>query len=79
MTTSTQTQRVLSTLQNGKSLTAAQARTRGINRLSARIFEIRSEGHNVLSVPYTNANGNTAVKYVLATKSAKRSNIALNS
>ena len=76
-TQKTQTQRVLETLQTGKTLTSAQARSRGIQRLSARIFELRQDNHNVLSVPYVNKQGMNAVKYALAPNVAKRSTRAV--
>ena len=77
MTTSTQEQRILATLSSGKTLTSAQARQRGIMRLSARIFSLRSEGHNIVSVPYTAKSGVQAVKYALApVKAARRSRAA---
>lgn len=77
MTTSTQTERVLATLRSGKTLTSAQARQRGIMRLSARVFELREAGVNVVSVPYTSKSGAQAVRYALApTKAARRSRAA---
>ena len=75
MTTQTQLQRVLSKLQSGKSLTSAQARSWGIQRLPARIHELREEaGLNIVSTPYTNREGFRSVKYTLAQKSQNTAN-----
>jgi hypothetical protein len=60
MGTTTQTQRVLQTLRSGKTLTTAQARTRGIGRLSARIFDLRSSGVNVNTTFVTRSGVRTA-------------------
>ena len=78
MTTSTktQTQRVLSKLVAGKTLTSAQARSWGIQRLSARVHELREEeGLNIVSTPYTTRNGARAVRYSLATKKASKKSV----
>lgn len=69
--TITQTQKVLKTLTAGKTLTAAQAKTHGIGRLSARVWELRNAGFEIDSIPYTNSKGQTVAKYVLATTVAK--------
>ena len=66
MTKQTQNIRILKTLRNGKTLTAAQAASRGIVRLRSRIHELRSAGVNIQSVPYTKTTGVKAVKYMLA-------------
>lgn len=62
--TTTQTQRILSTLQSGRTLTTAQARTRGIGRLSARIFDLRSSGVKVQTT-YVTRNGVRTARYSL--------------
>lgn len=67
MTTVTQSDKVLNYLEAGRTLTSKQARARfGIQKLSARISELRSEGYNIVSeaVTYrdTGANG---VRYYL--------------
>jgi hypothetical protein len=62
--TTTQTQRVLSTLRSGKTLTSAQARTRGILRLAARIHEIRESGVAVQTT-FVNRNGSRTARYSL--------------
>lgn len=63
----TQTERVLQQLkQPGRFMTSAQAKVYGIQRLAARIHELRESGVNILSTPFTNTNGNRAVKYTLA-------------
>jgi hypothetical protein len=72
-----QTDKVLAYLQTpGRTLTAKQARSRfGIQRLSARICELREEGFDIVSTPVvyreTKAQG---VKYSLAVKTAKTKN-----
>lgn len=68
MTTKTQVQRVLSLLKAGRTITSAQSRTYNISRLSARIYDLREEGFNIVSIPYKNKNGNSAVKYMLKNK-----------
>jgi Helix-turn-helix domain len=64
----TQTQRILKRLRAGKTLTSAMARTQGIQRLPARIFDLREEGVRVRSVPFVNKNGHYAVRYTLASR-----------
>lgn len=61
-----QNQRVREVLQSGKSLTQAQARTRGIMSLSSRVNELRQSGVAIDSVPYTNRDGRTVVRYQLS-------------
>ena len=65
MTTTTQTQRVLKQLRNGRTLTSAQARTQGISRLAARIFDLREAGVNVRSTFVTNRDGVRVARYSL--------------
>jgi hypothetical protein len=67
MTYATQAEKVLAYLEDGKTLTFKQARSRfGIQNLRARIHELREEGYNIVTeqVTYrdTGANG---VKYAL--------------
>lgn len=61
-----QLDRIMSTLRSGKSMTQAQARTRGIKSLSARVNELRQQGESISSVPYRNRDGRTVVQYRLA-------------
>lgn len=74
MTTATQSEKVIDYLSvPGRTLTSKQARARfGIQKLSARIAELRSEGYNIVSegVTYrdTGANG---VKYSLRRRSRR--------
>jgi hypothetical protein len=71
--TQTQTQRVLAMLKAGRTLTSAEAASRfGIQRLPARIFELREEGVRITATPYVRKNGARAVKYSLATRRAAR-------
>lgn len=63
MATLTQNERILSQLESGKTLTSAQARSRGIMRLAARIHELREQGYRIQSTPYTTRDGFRAVKY----------------
>jgi hypothetical protein len=65
MTTLTQTQRVLKQLRQGRTLTSAQARTQGIQRLAARVHELRESGVRVVSTYATSKNGTRVVKYSL--------------
>jgi len=58
-----QNERVLKTLREGKTLTQAQARTRGILSLSSRVNELRQAGVRIASVPYRNRSGRTVVRY----------------
>jgi len=62
-TSTSQTQRVLQTLRSGKTLTVAQARTRGILNLRARINDLRQSGVNVRSTRFTTRNGGSAARY----------------
>lgn len=63
MTTS-QTSRILTTLQRGATLSTAQARSRGIQRLSARIFDLRSSGVPVQTT-FVTRNGVRTARYSL--------------
>jgi hypothetical protein len=58
-----QTERVLAELRKGRTLTQAQARTRGIMSLSSRVNELRQKGVPIASVPYRNKAGRTVVQY----------------
>ena len=64
-TTKSQNIRVLETLRNVGSITAARAQTRGIQNLRARICELRDGGEKIKTVPYTRKDGVVAAKYVL--------------
>lgn len=67
--TTTQIERVRTYLQNGKTLTSAEARVKfGIKNLSARIYDLRQDGMAIGTVPYTRKNGAKAVKYMIETK-----------
>lgn len=60
---------VLKYLQLGKSLTPLQALTMfGIMRLSARINEIRKDGHRVHSIRVLLANDKCVAKYFIEKK-----------
>jgi len=61
----TQTQKILTTLRSGKTLTVAQARTRGILNLTARIDELRQSGVKVRTTRFTTRNGGSAARYSL--------------
>lgn len=65
MARKSQNVRVLETLRASGSITAAQARSRGIQNLRARISELRDEGVKIETVPYVRKDGVTAAKYVL--------------
>ena len=67
MTATTQSDKILSYLEAGRTLTSKQARARfGIQNLRARIAELRSEGYNIVneSVTYRDT-GYNGVKYSL--------------
>lgn len=68
--THTQNDKVLRYLTKGQSLTAKQARSRfGVKNLRARIFELREEGHKIVTSPVTfRDTGATGVAYKLATQ-----------
>ena len=55
----TQYQKIVRFLENGGRLTAGRARSMGITNLSARVAELRAQGH----VVYTNYRKNSANFY----------------
>jgi hypothetical protein len=71
----TQAEKVLAYLAKGNTLTAKQAMSRfKIQKLSARIFELKEDGHNIVATPMAhNGIGAPRVKYSLAPKARKRS------
>lgn len=74
MTTVTQTEKVINYLRvPGRTLTSKQARARfGIQKLSARIAELRSAGYNIVSETVTYRDtGFTGVKYSLNNRRRK--------
>lgn len=74
MTTVTQTNKVLDYLSvPGRTLTSKQARARfGIQKLSARISELRSAGYNIVSETVTYRDtGFDGVKYSLRRRARK--------
>ena len=70
----TQAEKVLTYLSKGKTLTSKQARARfKIMTLSARIFELREEGHNIEAKPVVYRDtGYAGVAYSLAPKKVKK-------
>ena len=66
MTTLSQTALVLKQLKSGKALTAGVGRSLGVTRLSNRVFALRNQGHDIVSLPHTDSKGHAASKYVLA-------------
>jgi hypothetical protein len=62
----TQKDRILTTLRQGKTLTQAQARARGIMSLSSRVNELRQSGVSIASTAYQNRAGQTVVRYSLS-------------
>jgi Helix-turn-helix domain len=74
MTTMTQAQKVLNYLQKGNNITAKKALSRfKIQKLSARIFELRQEGHDIVSTAMPNTGrGNPRVKYTLNAKGSSK-------
>ena len=64
----TQTEKVFNFLKSGKTLTSAQAENKwGVQRLSARIFDLREEGHPIYSNPAVDSDGNSIVAYRMGT------------
>ena len=68
--THTQNDKVLRYLSKGQTLTAKQARSRfGVKNLRARIFELRGDGHKIVTSPVTYRDtGATGVSYKLDTQ-----------
>lgn len=68
--THTQNDKVLRYLTKGQTLTAKQARSRfGVKNLRARIFELRENGHKIVTNPVTYRDtGATGVAYKLDTQ-----------
>jgi hypothetical protein len=69
----TQSQTILNHLKNHGDITSLEAfREYGITRLSARIFDLRSEGHHIKSenvnVPTRSGDTATVAKYTLIRK-----------
>lgn len=71
--TQTQNAKVLRYLAKGQSLTAKQARSRfGVQNLRARIFELREDGHKIVSNPVTYRDtGATGVAYKMAARKSR--------
>lgn len=67
MTHTTQVEKVLAYLEEGKTLTSKQARSRfKIMNLRARIFDLRTEGYNIATETVTfRDTGAVGVKYFL--------------
>lgn len=62
-----QTEKLQTYLEAGRSITAPEARARfGVQNLRARICELRDTGLNIGTIPYTRKNGVSAVKYYIA-------------
>ena len=65
MNTKSQCDLILSKLKQGKSLTAIDAFEMGIMRLAARIHNLRSIGHNIVSTTERSATGARFARYSL--------------
>jgi Helix-turn-helix domain len=62
----TQKEKILEVLGSGRKLTQKQARaTYKIQSLSSRVSELRDDGHQIDTVPYTDKSGHTVVQYVM--------------
>lgn len=70
----TQAEKVFNYLAKGNTLTAKQARSRfKIQKLSARIHELKADGHNIVTYPVTYKDtGYTGVKYAIEAKKARK-------
>ena len=67
----TQNQRILDYLKSGKTLTPLVALEKfGCFRLSARIFDLRSDGHNIITKNITNDKKTYAEYHLLGKKDA---------
>jgi len=71
--TQTQNERVLSYLRRGATLTSKQARSRfGVQNLRARIYELREDGHKIVTAPVTfRDTGAQGVTYKLVTRKGR--------
>ena len=68
----TQLEKIRNYLEAGRTLTAPEARSRfGIKNLSARIYDLRTQGLVIGTETYVRKNGASAVKYVLRTTGKK--------
>lgn len=67
MTNFTQAEKVLAYLEDGRTLTSKQARSRfKIMNLRARIFDLRTDGYNIVTEQVTfRDTGAVGVKYAL--------------
>ena len=69
----TQVEKVRNYLEAGRTLTAAEARSRfGIVNLRARIYDLRQEGMVIGTQAYTRKNGASAVKYVMRSRRGRK-------
>ena len=69
----TQVEKVRNYLEAGRTLTAAEARSRfGIANLRARIYDLRQEGMVIGTQAYTRKNGASAVKYVMRSRRGRK-------
>lgn len=67
----TQNEQILDYLKSGKSVTPLKAlRKWGCFRLSARIFDLRSDGHNIITKNITNDKKTYAEYHLLGKKDA---------
>lgn len=65
--TLTQTEKLIKRLATGKNLTVTEARTKlGVNRLSARIFDLRNEGYEIYTNTIRAQNGRKVTAYRMA-------------
>lgn len=61
-------EKILNYLSNGNTLTVRQAKARfGIENVSARVDELRKEGHAIYTNTKTTSNGNKITYYRLGT------------
>ena len=75
--TQTQNEKVLNFLKRGSTLTAKQARSRfGVKNLRARIFELRGNGHKIVTDAVTfRDTGATGVAYKLMASKARKASV----
>jgi hypothetical protein len=67
----TKTFKVFQALQNGRTITASQAKKMGVGNLSAEVSRIRSNGFAVYTNTRTAGNGVQVTEYVLGKPSRK--------
>ena len=79
MAKESQKKRVLRVLQDGKTLTSMDGFMMGIVRLTARVFELKNDGHNIKDKWMTNRNGIKYKAYWIENEHLKRMHLEIKS